>query len=118
MLKKMLFSSLVKEYSVPIVIIRPDGDQGGEYINGEWFPKTKKPEHLEGAVIPYTDREIFQSGGSLTARDRQLAFLGELELGTKVIDKGFTYEIISVSPYMDHYSDTNLYQLREVDCFD
>lgn len=117
MVNRMSFESLVNTFAVPIKIKLPKDEAGGEYVNGEWVPAFQGEFEATGAVIPYSDRAIFQSAGQITSKDRQLAYLGELPIGTKVIDKDVEYEITSTSPYMDHYADTNLYDMKEVGLF-
>lgn len=113
----MKFESLVTAFSVPFQLILPADPNGGAYVDGEWVPNKSDPVTKEGAIIPYTDKEIFESGGRISEHDRQLAYVGDLPLNAEIIDGSNTYKILSVGPYRDHYADTNLYQLKAVSVF-
>ena len=65
------FTRLLKKYSVACQLIRETG--GGKYEGGNWVPDPSgEPETIQGALIPITDRKIYQSGGTYTAQDREL----------------------------------------------
>jgi len=118
MVNKMSFATLVDSYAIPFQLILPKDENGGYWEDGEWVPDQEKPVTKHGAIIPYTSRQVFESGGTITQNDRQLAYVGELPLGAKVIDMGITYEIVSLEPYTEHYADTALYSLKAVSNFD
>lgn len=120
MVNRMSFASLVESYSVPIIITKPAEGEGGSYVNGEWIPLKQEPYNDEGAIIPYTNQEMYQSGGVITTKDRQLAYVGELPIATKIedVEGKTTYEITNVSPFAEHYADTSLYQMKEVGIFE
>ncbi|EGO7824153.1 hypothetical protein POB01_002763 [Enterococcus faecalis] len=113
-MQKMKFSSLVETFAVDFQLILPCDENGGEYVHGEWIPKNKEPKTVSGVIIPYDNRTIYQSGGTLTSSDRQLAYVGSIPLGAKVIDNGREYKVESEEPYAEHYADVNLYRLKAV----
>ena len=117
MVNKMSFASLVESFSVPFTLILPAGD-GGHYEDGEWVPDNSQPETKYGAIIPYTDKQVYESGGHLTQSDRQLAYVGNLPLGATVVDMDHKYKIVSLEPYAEHYADTSLYNLKAVSAFE
>ncbi len=115
-MNKMIFSDLVNNYSVPFQLILP-GETSGEYVDGEWVPNNLEAVIRYGAIVPYENRQIFQSGGKITTSDRQLVFVGSIPIGSIVIDGENRYEIEREDPYAEHYSDTNIYHLKAVSVF-
>lgn len=112
-MEKMIFASLVAAFAVDFTLILPT-DSKGQYIKGEWVADNEEPVIKQGAIIPYDDRTIYQSGGTLTTSDRQLAYVGDIPLGSHVIDMGKRYKVESEEPFREHYADTNLYRLKAV----
>ncbi|GGC98043.1 hypothetical protein [Enterococcus wangshanyuanii] len=112
-MEKMMFASLVAAFAVDFTLILPTGNKG-KYIKGEWVPDNQEPVATKGAIIPYDDRTIYQSGGTLTTSDRQLAYVGDIPLGSHIIDAGKEYKVESEEPFREHYADTNLYRLKAV----
>ncbi|PZL78247.1 hypothetical protein CI088_00310 [Enterococcus plantarum] len=112
-MEKMIFSSLVASFGVDFTLILLT-DSKGQYIKGEWVPDNQEPVIKQGAIIPYDDRTIYQSGGTLTTSDRQLAYVGDIPLGSHVIDAGKKYKVESEESFREHYADTNLYRLKAV----
>lgn len=108
------FRRLVTKYSNSFTLVRKaEGSyQNGRYQEGEETQETKR-----GAIIPFTQRKIYQSGGYLTATDRQLYMLERIEgalTGAKVIYKGKTYSIEEDTDYTD-FSDVSVYILKWVE---
>lgn len=115
MVNIMKFASLVASFGVDFEFIEPD--DGGKYIAGEWVALEKDAVTKNGAIIPYSNKQIYESGGTITQNDRQLAIAETLPLGATVIDKGNRYKIKREDPYAEHYSDTNIYHLEGVSVF-
>ncbi|EEU80608.1 TPA: hypothetical protein RHK09_001757 [Enterococcus faecalis] len=113
-MQKMSFSSLIDTFAVDFQLVLPSDEGAGKYVHGEWVPANKEPKIVSGAIIPYDNRTIYQSGGTLTSSDRQLAYVGKIPLGAKVIDMEKEYKIESEEPYAEHYADVNLYRLKAV----
>lgn len=112
-MEKMIFTSVVASFAVDFTLILPT-EKKGQYIKGEWVPTDQEPVIKQGAIIPYDDRTIYQSGGTLTTSDRQLAYVGDIPLGSHIIDGDKKYKVESVESYREHYADTNLYRLKAV----
>lgn len=113
-MQRMNFSSLVETFAVDFQLVLPSDEGAGKYVHGEWVPTNKEPKIVSGAIIPYDNRTIYQSGGTLTSSDRQLAYVGSIPLGSKIIDMGKEYKVESEEPYAEHYADVNLYRLKAV----
>lgn len=112
-MEKMSFSSLVDAFSVDFLLVLP-AEKKGKYVKGEWVPNNQEPMLKRGVILPYDNHTIYQSGGTLTESDRQLAYVGDIPLGSHVIDNGRKYKVKSEDSYAEHYADTNLYRLKAV----
>lgn len=78
----------------------------------------QRPTSGRGALIPLSQRVIYQSGGRLTESDRQLYSLDHnIPKKTKIMYKGETYHVESKLPLED-YADFSVYMLKGVDAFD
>lgn len=113
------FSDLLSEYSLPIEVIPPDSGEKGQYDDdtGEWVPpKQDKPIKTEGALIPYSVNQIYQSGGRLTEFDRQLLINMDIPPKSLVIYKNQKYSVENEVPYSD-YADFNQFELKWVSSF-
>lgn len=116
MVQKMIFSTLVDNYAVEFDFIGPKGK--GSYVKGEWMPNDEAAVKKNGAIIPYTNKQLFDSGGKYVSSDRQLYISETLPLGSTIIDGDYRYKIESEEPYAEHYADTNLYHLKAVSIFE
>lgn len=111
------FSRLILKYSVPFQLVSVGG---GHYEAGIYLPDEVAPIEMCGAIIPLKERKIYQSGGSLTTKDRQLYCQGSINnalKGAKVIYKGDTYSIEADTDYSD-YADVSVYLLKWVSSLD
>lgn len=110
------FSRLIMKYGVNFEIIEADG----KYIGGHWTEGKTETRNGFGAVIPLTERKIYQSGGSYTAKDRQLytfkSLQGDLR-NIKVRYKDNVYSVEQETDYSD-YSDVFIYLMKYVGLFD
>ena len=113
-MERMMFANLVAAFGVEFKLVLPENEKKGKYVHGEWQRADQEPTIASGALIPYDDRTIYQSGGTLTTSDRQLAFVGDIPLGSIVIDGDREFKVEGEEPYRDHYADTNLYRLKAV----
>ncbi|MGX7417807.1 hypothetical protein ACWOFR_03275 [Carnobacterium gallinarum] len=114
-MKRMLFASIVENYSVPFQLIVPTDEKSGHYEFGEWVRDDKPPVDKNGAILPIKDSSIFRSGGTLTENDRQLFIAEAIPLSSIVIDGPNQYKVVSVDPFLEHYADVNIYYLKAVD---
>ncbi len=106
------FRDLIRRYSVPFEVeVAQDGviDDLGEYIEGI---VTLEPQRA--ALIPLSSQAIYQSGGRLDERDRQLIKTGApLALGSHIRYKGRRYKVETWTEFED-YADFNTYLLKHV----
>lgn len=119
-LSKFEFVDMIKEYSVTFQMEYPGTttepkqyDDLGKVINkGDDVPTTG-----EGALIPLSHRQIYNSGGRYTEGDRQLYTTDHnIPPKTKIFYKGMTYSVESKVPWED-YADFSQYMLKGVDIF-
>lgn len=106
------FNRLITKYSTEFTLITPSEGayDGGVYVYGE--PKTNV---LTGAIIPLSQRKVYQLGGNYTTQDKELYMLKRIDralLGGKVFYKGDTYSIEEETDYSD-FSDIYHYMLRK-----
>lgn len=112
------FSDLIEEYSVECELIRETGR--GSYVGGNWVPQAALPaETAAGAVIPMTDRKIYQSGGMYTQNDREFITQKDipLEPAAYIIFQGMKYHVESETDY-NVYAGFHVYNLKWVGVFD
>lgn len=112
------FSNLIEQYSIDFKVIcesRGDYDDSGEYVNGE------KVEHiLHGAIIAYSENQIYRSEGKITVQDKLLIMqepIDEALHGSVVIHNDKQYKIGSK---LENVEFTGVYQytLKFVSSFD
>lgn len=111
------FKRLINKYSVPFTL----EVTGSGYRDdlGEWQSGVSVSTEETGAIIPLTQRQIYQSGGALTEKDRTL-FISRsvpIPLKSKIHYKGDTYHVEARIPFED-YADFNSYSLKHVSAFD
>lgn len=120
------FTRLIKKYTIPFSLqLFDDNVNGVEYddLGKKVIPTPTVPFDAEGALIPPTHRQIYESGGRLTSSDRllyihtnQISGLEELPPKTRLFNKGKTYFVESRSDYED-FGDFQSYVLRSVNSF-
>lgn len=107
------FVRLIKKYSVTYELITTS--EGG-YVNGKYQKGISTVTEMYGAIVPLTERKIYQSGGNYSTKDRQLFSSVPITAplkDTKVRYKGETYNVEEETNYSD-YSDAYVYLLRWV----
>lgn len=112
------FSRLIKKYSVDCHLLSEPSS--GSYIGGEWVPDgVPLPQDITGAVIPMTDRKIYQSGGTYTEQDREFITLVGIPLEPThyIVHGGTKYKVQGNTDYSD-YAGFHAYNLKRVDAFD
>jgi hypothetical protein len=115
------FKALIDQFTVTFTIEYPLTsdepvlyDDLGKVVANE--PLT--PTFGKGALIPMSQRNIYQSGGRLTEADRQLYSLDHnIPNKSKITYKGLVYHVESKTPYED-YADFSTYTLKAVTAFD
>lgn len=113
------FSGLIAEFSFPIQVIMPNDGAKGTYstTSGEWIPpEPSEPINTDGAVIPFSSNEIYQSGGRLTKYDRQLIINLDIPPKSIVISEGQKYSVEQKIPY-GAYANFDQYELKWVSAF-
>ena len=108
------FRRLVKKYSKTFTLVT---HEAGMYVGGRYVEGDETVKAMTGAIIPLSQRKIYQSGGTLSTTDRQLYTLERISeslKGSQVIYKGRTYSIEEDTDYTD-YSEVSVYVLRWVD---
>lgn len=116
-MKPYNFSNLIIKYGVDFEIKEFNN---GKYIGGRWSEAEAKTQNGFGAIIPLAERKIYQSGGSYTAKDRQLytfKTLGRNLKNIKLLYKNSLYSVEQETDYSD-YSDVFVYLLKYVSLFD
>lgn len=118
MAKLYNFKRLIDKYSVDFML-ETEGD-GGSYVGGKYVPAAADTTQCRGAIVPISDSKIYQSGGVLTAKDRQLFMKNPIISAltkTKVVYKGNRYNIEQSIGYED-YADAYVYTLKWVSVAD
>jgi len=123
------FSRLIDKYTVDFLIQLNDYDAPTteEYddLGNPIIPTNVPFEPFRAAIIPPSDKEIYQSGGAITSSDRIMYVkdvahpLGfeSLPPKTKVKHKGKTYFIEGDADFLD-FADFYKYVLKGVAVFD
>jgi len=112
-LKLYNFNRLIDKYSVEFtLVVASEGHyDGGEYVKGAEVETACK-----GAIVPISDSKIYQSGGTLTTKDRQLFMRVPINQPLKTVKvrfKGSAYSIEQETNF-DDYSDAYIYLLKWV----
>ncbi|MED4933996.1 hypothetical protein [Heyndrickxia coagulans] len=113
------FSGLITEYGLPVQIIFPAETKGHyDEQTGEWVPpKPADPIDTTAVVIPYSSNQIYQSGGRITATDRQLIIQRDIPIKSTVVCDGHKYSVEQELPYKS-YAGFNQYDLKWVSAFE
>lgn len=112
------FDRLIKKYSVDCKLHAEAA--GGSYVGGEWVPEAAPPPiDVSGAIVPMTDRKIYQSGGTYTEQDREFITHTEipLEPAHSLVYKGVKYQVQGNTDYSD-YAGFYAYNLKRIGAFD
>jgi len=115
------FADMLADYESDIQVLTV---QKG--VNGSWDPKTGEPIKGtpettviipgRGAVLPYSDSQIYQSGGRLTQSNRQLITGMDIPDKAIVVHKEKKYSAEAQTGYEEH-ADFKLYNLKWVSAF-
>ncbi len=112
------FNRLIRKYSMDCQLLSEASS--GSYIGGEWVPEeAPPPQDITGAVIPMTDRKIYQSGGTYTEQDREFITLMEIPLEPVhyIVHGKAKYQVQGNTDYSD-YAGFYAYNLKRVGAFD
>ena len=114
MAKLYNFDRLIDKYSVDFTLVSVSE---GSYVGGKYVEGTKTETLCRGAVVPVSDSKIYQSGGVITAKDRQLYMKKPVEkslTGSKIKFRGNVYKIEQETNY-DDYANVCIYMLKWVE---
>ena len=107
------FKRLIDKYGVTVQLQKK---KGGSYVAGKWVEGDEVIREISGAVVPISERKIYQSGGTLTQNDREW-FLPEALTGSlidyRAIYKGNAYTVEESRDYTD-YANVAVYVLKRV----
>lgn len=112
------FDRLIAKYGVGCTLLAEAS--GGSYIGGEWVPGPPPPaQGITGALIPMTDRKIYQGGGTYTEQDREFITLEEVPLEPVhyIVYGGMKYQVQENTDYSG-YAGFYAYNLKRVGAFD
>ena len=109
------FKDLIDRYSVAFDI---EHVLEGSYDDlGEWVDGVTVTTPARGALIPIPSRAVYESGGRINEKDRQLIKAGTpVALGSHVVYKGERYQVESWTNHGD-YGDFEVYLLKHVSAF-
>lgn len=105
------FKRLIRKYSVTFSLQRA---QKGSYVAGKWVEGENTTVEMRGAIVPMSDKKIYDSGGTYTQKDRELYLTTPLEppfSDLKVVYKGNTYAVEEGRNFED-YADAAVYNLK------
>jgi hypothetical protein len=121
------FKRLIDKYSVTFEIVYStdksqkeitihDYDDLGRYIGNK--SSTPKPIYEIGTISPVSQREVYESGGSLTESDRILFSLNHnIPLKSVITYKNQNYHVQSKNDY-EQFADFAQYTLKAVSGID
>ena len=104
------FKRLIRKYSVTFCLHRK---QGG-FVAGKWEDGGEIVTDMRGAIVPMSDRKIYDSGGTYTEKDRELFLsnpLPEPLSALKVVFKDNAYSVENGRNFED-YADAAVYDLK------
>lgn len=111
------FNRLINKYSVPFHFLMKSE---GHFESGKWVEGEAIKRQAHGAIIPMPESKIYHSGGTYTAKDRQLIMTKPLDRaleGVQVIYKNNLYNVEQETDYTD-YADIAVYTMKWVSVFD
>ena len=104
------FTRLINKYSVPFCLHRSQGS----YVGGKWVQGGEVVTPMRGAIVPVSERKVYDSGGTYTTQDRELYLLKPLEAPLsqyRVVYKGNVYAVENGRNFED-YADASMYDLK------
>ncbi len=111
------FTRLISKYKTTFEIV---DKKGGYYNGGIWEPGESETIKKQGAIVPMSERKLYQQGGTYTTQDRELYMFEKIPESLSdnyVIYKGNRYKIEEETDYSE-YSDVYVYVLRRVSTVD
>lgn len=111
------FKRLIKKYSVKFEMIT---QTDGAYINGHYQEGKETVKTITGALVPLSENKLTKSGGTYTAKDKQLYLTTPITSplkNTKIRYKGQEYSLQQETDHSD-YADAYVYMAKWVSAFD
>ncbi len=112
------FTRLISKYKTTFDIV---SENDGHYDNGgEWLTDEGKAITKQGAIVPLSEKKLYQLGGTYTAQDRELYMFEKLPdalLNCYAVYRGNRYKIEQETDYGE-YADVYVYVLRRVSAVD
>ena len=110
------FARLIKKYAVSCKLVE---FAEGYWKAGKWHEGEKTETDISGAVVPFTEKRIQNSGGSYKQGDCEFITLEPIEIksNTYLVHKNKKYKLEDSTEYSD-YADFNVYVARRVSAFD
>ena len=105
------FTRLIQKYSLDFTVHQK---KGGEYVAGKWVDGEPVVTPMRGAVVPLSEKKIYDSGGTYTTQDRELYLTRRLDgdlSALTVCFKGNTYAVEESRNFED-YADVAVYVLK------
>lgn len=104
------FKRLIRKYGVEFCLHRTQG----AFVGGKWESGGESVTNLIGAIVPISDRKIYDMGGTYSNSDRELYLIEPLTAPLdeyKVVYKGNMYSV-EVGRNFEDYADAAIYTLR------
>lgn len=118
-MKHFNFDRLIKKYSVEFKVCQ---HSEGSYVSGKWQEGEESKVDMIGAIMPLSERKIYQSGGAYTSQDRQLFVSEPIEnpLSNVVIEyDGRRYHVEEDRDFgQEQWTGVSVYVLKWVSNFD
>ena len=114
MVERYNFVDLIRRHSVTFELLTYSG---GSYVGGKFQNGDETVSERSGAILPLTDRKIYQSGGTYTTKDRALYMSTPLEGALKTLRVRYKGNVYSVEDERDFedYSEAYIYTLKWVE---
>lgn len=132
MVNKILFGSMIANYSRTLLLERYIGavqnDNGGyDEETGEWIgngttstsDQLEQPIEFQGVFLPFTDREQYESGGSITMNSRKVFTTITIPIRSRITAGNVRFEVTRKKEFGDTdegtgVSDWYFYQIEKV----
>lgn len=116
MAKKFNLQRVIKNFAaqcaeITLITLSEGSYDGGKYVSGVTTETT-----ITGAIVPVSDSKIYQSGGVITAKDRELYTtepISDSLTGAKVVYNNNEYSIETERNFND-YDNAYIYTLKWV----
>lgn len=111
------FRRLIHKYSVKFEAVHASE---GAYVSGHYQEGLVTVTEMHGAIVPLAESKLYKSGGSYTAKDRQLYLFTPITSplkNTNIRYKGQVYSVEQETDF-DDYADVYIYLAKWVKEYD